>query len=344
MSGTIFDTFHPESRCGRAGSRNVQAATHFIGTTKQTSNLKSKARSGLMDFRNSSLRIARVSPYAGSLVSFGINRVSSMPNTLINGIDVYYEISGAGSPLLFLNGSGSTVADVRQLLRPFAAHFHVVIADYRGLGRTGVPETPYTMAELASDALGLVDQLGWRTFSLVGISFGGMVAQELAVTSPGRLQRLALMCTSSGGAGGSSYPLHELAQLPPEQRITRSMQLVDTRFTPDWLAAHPRDRALLEQMAQRRSAEPTGAVARGVELQMEARASHDVFDRLSRITCPTLVASGRFDGIAPPENGEAIAAEISAAEVRLYDGGHAFFQQDPAALPDVIGALSSEPE
>jgi len=75
-------------------------------------------------------------------------------------------------------------------------------------------------------------------------------------------------------------------------------------------------------------------------LQLEARSRHDVCDRLGAITCPTLVACGRFDGIAPPVNGEAIAARVADAQLRLYEGGHAFFAQDPAALPDVISFLS----
>ena len=62
-------------------------------------------------------------------------------------------------------------------------------------------------------------------------------------------------------------------------------------------------------------------------------------DRLRDVTCPTFVASGRYDGIAPPANGEAIAERVPGAELRVYEGGHAFFAQDPAALPDVIGFL-----
>jgi 3-oxoadipate enol-lactonase len=267
--------------------------------------------------------------------------IGTVSHTLINGIDVYYEVAGDGPPLLFLNGSGATIAAVRPLLRSFTKHFQVAIADYRGMGGTAVPETAYTMADLASDAIELVDQLGWARFNLVGVSFGGMVAQEVAVSVSERIRGLVLVCTSSGGAGGSSYPLHELAGLPPEQRATRSMQLVDTRFTPEWLAAHPKDQLLLEQMAQRRIEQSTGAAERGAELQLQARAGHDVFDRLPRIACPTLVASGRFDGIAPPENGAAIAARVPAAEVRRYDGGHAFFQQDPTALPDIIEFLGT---
>ena len=69
---------------------------------------------------------------------------------------------------------------------------------------------------------------------------------------------------------------------------------------------------------------------------MEARRHHDVWDRLDRIAGPTLVASGRYDGIAPPANGEAIASRVPGAELRLYEGGHAFFGQDPAAFPEIL--------
>ena len=78
------------------------------------------------------------------------------------------------------------------------------------------------------------------------------------------------------------------------------------------------------------------------EAQIEARAGHDVWDRLPSITCPTLVACGRYDGIAPLENGRAIASRIPRAEFRDYEGGHAFLVQDPAAMGDLVGFLLAE--
>ena len=215
----------------------------------------------------------------------------------------------------------------------------MAVADSRGLGGTEVPAEPYAMADLAADAIALADLLGWDTFNLAGVSFGGMVAQEVAVTVPKRIMRLVLMCTSSGGAGGSSYPLHELAALEPAARASRMTLLADSRFTPEWLAENPREMAMLQAMATR--PEPTPESQRGQELQYRARATHDVFDRLPRITCPTIVAAGRFDGIAPPSNAEAIASQIPSAEVRLYEGGHGFFVQDAAALPEILAFLTT---
>lgn len=264
-----------------------------------------------------------------------------MPSVGLNGIEVYFERRGSGPPLLFLNGSGASLATMGVVLDPFAARCDVLAHDQRGLGRTSVPPGPYTMADYAADAIALVDHVGWERCRVVGISFGGMVAQELAVTWPERVERLALLCTSAGGAGGASYPLHELDDLPADERAALAPRLLDTRFTPDWLALHPADRGLAEVMAARGSVERSEEQRRGEREQLGARRHHDVFDRLARITCPTLVASGRFDGIAPPANSEAIAAAIPGADLRRYDGGHAFFVQDPHAFPDITTWLAT---
>jgi len=263
-----------------------------------------------------------------------------MPTVHVNGIDVYYEREGDGPRLLFLGGSGQTLATSAFMLAPFIAEFDVAAYDQRGLGRTSIPPGPYTMADYAADAAGLLDHLGWDTCRVAGVSFGGMVAQELAVTWPERIERLALICTSPGGAGGSSYPLHELASLPLAERAPRAVTLLDTRFSPAWLDTHPNDRALADFIVQREES-PRGAdEQRGAVEQLGARRHHDVFDRLPRIASPTLVACGRYDGIAPLTNGEAIVSRIPGAELRTYDGGHAFFVQDPSALPDVIAFLA----
>lgn len=260
----------------------------------------------------------------------------------VNGIEIYLERRGSGPPVLFLNGSASTLADSAVIVDVLAGRCEVVAHDQRGLGHTAIPPGPYSMADYAADAAGVLDHVGWDRCRVVGISFGGMVAQELAVTWPERIERLALLCTSPGGAGGSSYPLHELASLSPAEQAATGLALLDTRFTPEWLAAHPSDQALVEMMVARRSQPLTDDERRGRAEQLAARSHHDVCDRLDRITCPTLVAGGRFDGIAPPANSEAIATRIAGADLRLYDGGHAFLAQDPAAFADVLDFLAAD--
>jgi pimeloyl-ACP methyl ester carboxylesterase len=264
-----------------------------------------------------------------------------VPTAHVNGVDLAYELRGGGPRLLALLGSGMTLAGAQPLLSLVGKGCTVLAFDYRGLGASTPSPGPYDMSTCATDALGVLDAAGWVTTRVVGVSFGGMVAQELAVTAPRRVERLALLCTSSGGAGGSSYPLHELEDLDPDARAAARRGLLDDRFDDAWLAGHPGDRALVELLDGRDADDDPVAVA-GRRAQLAARWGHDVWDRLGAIACPTLVAGGRYDPIAPMANSAAIASRIAGAELRAYDGGHAFFVQDRAALPDIISFLTAE--
>jgi pimeloyl-ACP methyl ester carboxylesterase len=254
-------------------------------------------------------------------------------------ISINYQITGTGPRVLFFNGSGATLQSSELLLRSLSKECEVLAHDQRGLGLTSIPEGPYTMAQYAADAAALLDHVGWETCCVVGISFGGMVAQEFAVTFPHRVERLALLCTSTGGAGGSSYPLHELGALSVEERTSKMVTLSDTRFTPEWLASHPSDAQMMSMRGE--STTKSADVLRGERLQLAARADHDVADRLHMISCPTFVTAGKFDGIAPPVNSEAIVQRISDATLSVYEGGHMFLAQDPTAIREIRPFLST---
>src|SRR6476646_2978385 len=129
-----------------------------------------------------------------------------VPTASLNGIQIYFERAGSGPPLLFLNGSGSTLQSSELLINVFRSRFDVVAHDQRGLGRTEIPPGPYSMADYAADAVAVLDAVGWSRAPVAGVCFARMVAQELAVTFPDRIARLALSCTSPGGAN-PSYPL-----------------------------------------------------------------------------------------------------------------------------------------
>ena len=134
--------------------------------------------------------------------------------------------------------------------------------------------------------------------------------------------------------------MHTLGALSPAEQSETWQRIIDTRFTAEWLAEHDADRMLAYILAQRAIAEKTDVVRRGEELQLAARSGHDVYDRLPRIECPTLVAAGRYDGIAPLENCAAIVEQLPNGVLQVYEGGHTFFSQDPRALPDVLAFLS----
>jgi 3-oxoadipate enol-lactonase len=189
------------------------------------------------------------------------------------------------------------------------------------------------MADFAADAVALVDAVGWERFAVLGISFGGMVAQELALAAGDRVERLVLACTSSGGAGGASWPLHETYAKDPEARLAEQVAVADARTATD-----ERRRRGLERFFRERpgwDAPPTP----GLRRQLEARRHHDTWDRLPQLRVPTLVAAGRHDATAPPANADALASRIPGAELAWFDGGHAFFVDDPAAWPAMIAFL-----
>jgi pimeloyl-ACP methyl ester carboxylesterase len=262
-----------------------------------------------------------------------------MPTAALNGIDVYFETRGSGPRLLLFNGSGGSIAGAAPLIDKLAEHFEVLVHDQRCLGRTTVTDDVPSMADYAADAAALLQHVGWETTNVLGISFGGMVAQEFAVTWAQRVERLVLLCTSPGGEGGSSYPLHTIAAVPPDEQDRLRLHLADTRYDDAFLAANPFDRMLVDLAASARAVAKSDEQRRGEELQLLARAGHDVWDRLPAIACPTFIGCGEFDALAPPANSDAIASRVADSVVRRYVGGHAFVWQDRRAMPDVIGFL-----
>ena len=256
-------------------------------------------------------------------------------------ISINYEISGSGPRVLFFNGSGATLKTTALLIGALAKTCTVLAHDQRGLGETSIPEGPYTMAQYAQDGAALLDHVGWETCAVVGISFGGMVAQEFAVSYPQRVEKLVLLCTSAGGDAGASYPLHELGALPADERAARITTLTDTRFTPEWLATHPDDAAMVAMRNEQAAVPKSKDTIKGEMLQLGARIGHDVSDRLHLVTAPVFVTAGRFDGIAPVSNSEEIVKRLPDATLSIYEGGHIFTAQDRQAIVDIRNFLTT---
>ncbi len=192
------------------------------------------------------------------------------------------------------------------------------------------------MAAYADDAAALLDAVGWPSARVAGFSFGGMVAQELALRHPAKVERLVLGCTSPGGAGGASYPFHEMQHLGGEERSKHLIPISDTRRDATWAAANPETYAQLVALGAADPFADEPGRAMGARRQLEARAGHDTWDRLGQIACPTLIAAGRHDGVALPAAQERMAGRIPGAQLRFFDGGHMFMIQDRAALPAMI--------
>jgi len=263
-----------------------------------------------------------------------------MPTAQLGAIDLYYERVGEGPPLLFISGTGGDLRVKPNVFDgPMAKHFDLVAYDQRGLGRSAKPDVAYTMADYADDAAALMDHLGWESAPVIGLSFGGMVAQELVLRHPAKVERLVLGCTSPGGAGGASYPFHAIQHLTGEARAKHLIPVSDTRRDEAWAKANPDSYAQFVAMgaADPYAGEPGRAM--GARRQLEARAGHDTWDRLGQIACPVLIAAGRYDGVALPKTQENLAGRIPGAELQFFDGGHMFMIQDRAAMPAMIAFL-----
>jgi 3-oxoadipate enol-lactonase len=259
-----------------------------------------------------------------------------MPVASLSGVELYFEERGEGPTVLYVGGTGSDLRNPPSPLGwPIMNGLRAIAYDHRGLGQSVQHDADYqpTMADFANDANGLLEHLGVDDCALVGVSFGGMVAQEIALRAPDRINKLVLMCTSSGGAGGSSQPLHEVYRYEPAARDAALRLLSDSRIDSD-----PDVGAFFELMAKNRG--PV-QVTEGLLKQLDARAFHDTWDRLGELRMPTLIGAGRSDPMAPLANSEALHRAIVGSELRIYDGGHPFFFQDRQAFTDIAKFLHS---
>ncbi len=253
----------------------------------------------------------------------------AMSHVTISGHDLSYERSGTGEPLLLIMGlSGTQRSWGEPFLEALRADFEVLVYDHRGVGRSAPAPEPFSIADLADDAAGLLEAIGWGSAHVLGISMGGMVAQELALRHPERVRTLTLGCTYAGGEGSELTSQATLAKLGAawqsgdrEQAIRAGWEVnVSAPFAGDaraWAAF--RDGALAVPV-------PMEMVLR----QIQAISGHDASERLGRIGVPVLVIHGTADEMLPVANAEAIASRIDGARRELLEGvGHLFFWERP---------------
>lgn len=255
-------------------------------------------------------------------------------------IDLYHEFHGVdgGPPVLNISGTG---ADLRRAFAdrsPLNKTYRVLSYDQRGLGQSGRPDGDYTMEQYADDAAALLEQVGWEHCHVIGTSFGGMVALNLAVRHPHLVDRLVLNCTSPGG-DHPSYPLQDLDALDPDTAFERRMRLNDTRWDPDAAEPIPGLGRFYDLMAEAARATPEAVVLSGLRRQIAARADHDVEAHLADLDHETLVCAGRFDALAPLDNSRLLADRMPNARLDVFDGGHIFMLQDRRAFPAIIAFL-----
>lgn len=260
-----------------------------------------------------------------------------MSTVTVNGIRLHYVEAGQGDPLLLIMGFGGDHLAWAFQVPAFAERHRVISFDNRGAGQSEVPDLPYSTRMMADDAVGLLDALGVARAHVLGVSMGGMIAQEVALHHPERVRTLQLHCTY---ARPDRYMLALMeawraarARVTPEEWM-RSVAL--WLFSPRTYADRPE---LVETIIQTALASPHPFTLTGFLRQGDAVSRHDALERLPALTCPTLVTAADDDILVPPRFARELAAAVPAATFRMIDAaGHACFWE----RPDVFNAMCLE--
>ena len=241
---------------------------------------------------------------------------------------IAWERHGAGTPLLLIHGLGYARWGWEPVLPGLAERFDVLVFDNRGIGESDAPPGPYTVPQLAEDAARVLDEAGVDRAHVVGTSLGGMVAQELALSHPERVDRLVLACTTPGGPKAHPMPdttvalMVEAATLEPEVALRR---FVENALAPRTVSERPElvERILTHRLATRQAAEAWAA-------QAAAGVTFDAYDRLSTLAAPTLVQHGTEDVVVDPRNSDLLVELVPNARLELLPGtGHLYFWEEP---------------
>lgn len=266
-----------------------------------------------------------------------------MPHATVNGLDLFHLRRGTGEPLLLIQGMSGTHASWGEpLLSDLERSFDLVAYDHRGIGRSAPYRDPFTIAGLADDAAGLLDALGWESAHVLGISMGGMVAQELALGHPERVRTLTLGCTYCGGPQGV------LASGAVVQRLGAAMLSGDAELA---IRTSYEVNVSAAFAAQASNYAPFHAMAMSVPapvpvilLQMQAIQAHDTSARLPSLSVPTLVIHGDEDQMLPVANGRQIASLIPGARLEELPGvGHMFWWEQPQRTAELLRAHAPDP-
>jgi pimeloyl-ACP methyl ester carboxylesterase len=239
---------------------------------------------------------------------------------------IAWERRGSGPPLLLIHGLGYARWGWEPVVGPLARSFDVLLFDNRGIGESDEPPGPYTAAEMASDAVQVLDEAGIGRAHVLGTSLGGMVAQELALAHSTRVDKLVLACTTTGGA--QAHPM-------PEQTVRLMANGATLRdFVENALEPDPRtelvERILAHRVATAQSPEAWLA-------QAAAGAAFDAYERAGSIAAPALVLHGDGDVVVDPRNAELLAGLLPHASLELFPGtGHLFFWQQPERFVRLI--------
>lgn len=235
---------------------------------------------------------------------------------------MYYEVHGKGHPFLLISGLGNDLNCWAHQIPELAQKYCVIAFDNRGSGRTDAPDLPYSIRMMAEDTVGLMNALGIEKAHVLGVSMGGYIAEELAMTYPSRVASLVLATTSVGPYLLKISILQEWAhQALRDMRPMTFFQIMLPFMFNDSSFESPGVLEMAVSTIAAHSSTPPHILAR----QMTACVEHDARDRIGQIAAPTLVIAGKEDPFVPFSLSEELAAGIPNARLRVLDGGgHGF--------------------
>ena len=246
-----------------------------------------------------------------------------------DGATLFHEEHGdpAAEAIVLLEGMGGDIPGWRRTIAHLAEELRVVAYDFRGNGRSSEPTGPVTMATFVEDTIALFDALRLDRAHVYGQSFGGMVAQELALAHPRRVHTLVLAATHCGGSHVVPVPRSSVPKGEPWRAL----------YAPGFPDAHPEHVAEDLRIGGEQPRHPSGG-----RRQWEAMRSFDSYDQLPLITAPTLVLHGVEDRLIAPANAQVLAGRIPGAELVLLEGaGHLYHSEQAeaadAAVLDFVG-------
>jgi poly(3-hydroxyalkanoate) depolymerase len=241
-------------------------------------------------------------------------------------------------PLLLCNGIGASLEALQPLVDALDPDRGVIRFDVPGVGGSPLPAFPYSMAALASWVAAVVDRVGYREFDVLGLSWGGSLAQQLAVQSRRRVRRVVLAATGTGSLMVPAHPSVLSKMLTPRRhRDMAHAARIASEIYGGSMRVNPAAGAELLHAATR------AGPKRGYYYQLAATAGWSSLPFLTLISQPTLVLSGDDDPIIPLVNARVLGRLIPNAQLCIYEGGHLGILTESDELAPVIERFLLEP-
>ncbi len=251
-----------------------------------------------------------------------------MPNVVLDGINIGYQVSGEGEALILLMGLGGDRNSWYFQTRRFKKQYKVIACDNRGVGTSDTPESAYTIKIMSEDIIRLMDHLEIKKAHILGVSMGGMIAQKIAISYPERVDKLILASTYLGGEEMGEVTIDMLKALGLGKDFstsdTKSVDIEKFMYQIAALSFNNEKIRSIFMPLSKRYIQRVGL--KGFTGQLEAAANSDTVDKLHLIKSETLIMTGTEDRVVPSFSSEIIAQKIPNAKLVKIDGGsHAMY-------------------